>query len=155
MELPIPDNCRISTEVRVMYFDTDAGGVVHNIVYLRFIETARTLLAIQMGMDFAEIERTGVHAVVSRTEIDYKRPAKLGDVLRIEGRVVEWSGVRFWVEFEVNRPSDGAQLVKCRQALALVQMPAGKPVRLPEGFPASLALGDLGDLVRKGTASAS
>jgi YbgC/YbaW family acyl-CoA thioester hydrolase len=152
MELPIPDNCRISTEVRVMYFDTDAGGVVHNIVYLRFIETARTLLAIQMGMDFAEIERTGVHAVVSRTEIDYKRPAKLGDVLRIEGRVVEWSGVRFWVEFEVNRPSDGAQLVKCRQALALVQMPAGKPVRLPEGFPASLALGDL---VRKGTVSAS
>jgi acyl-CoA thioesterase FadM len=78
---------------------------------------------------------------VSRTEIDYKRPAKLGDVLRIEGRVVEWSGVRFWVEFEVIRPSDFALLVKCRQALALVQMPAGKPVRLPEGFPATLAFG--------------
>lgn len=124
-----------------MYFDTDAGGVVHNIVYLRFIETARTLLAIQMGMDFAEIERTGIHAVVCRTEIDYKRPAKLGDVLRVEGRVTEWSGVRFWVEFEVVRPSDSALLVKCRQALALVRMPSGKPVRLPDGFPASLAFG--------------
>jgi acyl-CoA thioesterase FadM len=45
------------------------------------------------------------------------------------------------VEFEVIRPSDGALLVKCRQALALVQMPAGKPVRLPEGFPATLAFG--------------
>jgi len=141
MDQPIPDTCRISTEVRVMYFDTDAGGVVHNIVYLRFIETARTLLAIQMGMDFAEIERTGIHAVVSRTEIDYKRPAKLGDTLRIEGRVVEWSGVRFWVEFEVIRTSDDALLVKCRQALALVQMPTGKPVRLPERFPTTLALG--------------
>ena len=141
MQQTVPDNCRISTEVRVMYFDTDAGGVVHNIVYLRFIETARTLLAIQMGMDFAEIERTGIHAVVSRTEIDYKRPAKLGDVLRIDGRVVEWSGVRFWVEFEVLRPADSALLVKCRQALALVQMPAGKPVRLPDGFPATLAFG--------------
>jgi YbgC/YbaW family acyl-CoA thioester hydrolase len=143
MEQPIPDNCRISTEVRVMYFDTDAGGIVHNIVYLRFIETARTLLAIQMGMDFAEIERTGIHAVVSRTEIDYKRPAKLGDVLRVEGRVVEWSGVRFWVEFEVIRPSDSALLVKCRQGLALVQMPVGKPIRLPEGFPSTLAFGDI------------
>lgn len=122
-----------------MYFDTDAGGVVHNIVYLRFIETARTLLAIQMGMDFAEIERTGIHAVVSRTEIDYKRPAKLGDILRVEGRVVEWSGVRFWVEFEVIRSADSALLVTCHQALALVQMPAGKPVRLPAGFPATLA----------------
>ena len=139
MEESIPEHCRISTEVRVMYFDTDAGGVVHNIVYLRFIETARTLLAIQMGMDFAEIERTGIHAVVSRTEIDYKRPAKLGDILRVEGRVVEWSGVRFWVEFEVIRSADSALLVTCRQALALVQMPAGKPVRLPAGFPATLA----------------
>ena len=139
MEKSIPEHCRISTEVRVMYFDTDAGGVVHNIVYLRFIETARTLLAIQMGMDFAEIERTGIHAVVSRTEIDYKRPAKLGDILRVEGRIVEWSGVRFWVEFEVIRSADSALLVTCRQALALVQMPAGKPVRLPAGFPATLA----------------
>ena len=124
-----------------MYFDTDAGGVVHNIVYLRFIEMARTLLAIQMGMDFKEIERTGVHAVVTRTEIDYKSPARLGDVLLVQGRVVEWSGVRFWVEFEVIRPSDGALMVKCRQALALVQMPSGKPVRLPAGFPATLSLG--------------
>jgi YbgC/YbaW family acyl-CoA thioester hydrolase len=137
----LPEKCTISTEVRVMYFDTDAGGVVHNIVYLRFIETARTLLAIQMGMDFKEIERTGVHAVVTRTEIDYKSPARLGDVLLVQGRVVEWSGVRFWVEFEVIRPSDGALMVKCRQALALVQMPSGKPVRLPLGFPATLSLG--------------
>ena len=136
----LPENCRISTEVRVMYFDTDAGGVVHNIVYLRFIETARTLLAIQMGMDFDEIRRTSIHAVVTRTEIDYKRPALLGDVLRVEGRITEWSGVRFWVEFEIIRPSDAAVLVKCRQALALVQLPSGKPVRLPDGFPATLSL---------------
>ena len=139
--MEVPDQCRISTEVRVMYFDTDAGGVVHNIVYLRFIEIARTYLAIQMGMSFAEIERTGIHPVVTRTEIDYKRPAKLGDELRVDGRIVEWGGVRFLVEFEVVRPSDGALLVKCRQALALVKMPEGRPVRLPEGFPASLALG--------------
>jgi acyl-CoA thioesterase FadM len=94
-----------------------------------------------MGMDFKEIERTGIHAVVTRTEIDYKSPARLGDVLLVQGRVVEWSGVRFWVEFEVTRPSDGALMVKCRQALALVQMPSGKPVRLPAGFPATLSLG--------------
>ena len=142
MSEAIPPHCRISTDVRVMYFDTDAGGVVHNIVYLRFIETARTLLAIQMGMDFEEIRRTGIHAVVTRTEIDYKRPALLGDVLKIEGRVTEWSGVRFWVEFAITRPSDGALIVKSRQSLALVQMPSGKPVRLPENFPATLSLAD-------------
>ena len=124
-----------------MYFDTDAGGVVHNIVYLRFIETARTLLAIQMGMSFEEIERTGIHPVVSRTEIDYKRPARLGEILRIEGRVTEWSGIRFWVEFEVLRAADNVILATCRQSLALVQIATGKPIRLPVGFPTSLSLG--------------
>ncbi|MEI6033976.1 MAG: thioesterase family protein [Verrucomicrobiae bacterium] len=139
--MDLPDQCRISTDVRVMYFDTDAGGVVHNIVYLRFIEVARTLLAIQMGMSFEEIARTNIHPVVTRTEIDYKRPARLGDEIRVDGRIAEWSGIRFVVEFEIVRPSDGTLLVRCRQELALVQMPQGRPVRLPPGFPATLSLG--------------
>lgn len=134
------DRCRISTEIRVMYFDTDAGGVVHNISYLRFIETARTNLAIKMGLSFAEILRTQIHPVVVRTEIDYKRPALLGDELLVNGRVTEVARARFWVEFEIVRPSDGALLITCRQALALVQMPQGRPLRLPEGFPESFAL---------------
>ena len=123
-----------------MYFDTDAGGVVHNISYLRFIETARTNLAIKMGMSFAEILRTQIHPVVVRTEVDYKRPALLGDELLVNGRVTEVARARFWVEFEIVRPSDGALLITCRQALALVQMPQGRPLRLPEGFPESFAL---------------
>lgn len=139
--MDLPDQCRISTGVRVMYFDTDAGGVVHNIVYLRFIEVARTLLAIQMGMSFEAIARTNIHPVVTRTEIDYKRPARLGDEIRVDGRIAEWSAIRFWVEFEIVRPSDSLLLVKCRQALALVRMPEGRPVKLPAGFPTSLAMG--------------
>ena len=41
-------------------------------------------------MNFEEIQRTGIHAVVTRTEIDYKRPARLGEILRVEGRVTEY-----------------------------------------------------------------
>ncbi|MFZ4598401.1 MAG: acyl-CoA thioesterase [Terrimicrobiaceae bacterium] len=138
--MELPEQCRVSTDIRVMYFDTDAGGVVHNIVYLRFIETARTFLAIQMGMSFEEIAKSNIHPVVTRTEIDYKRPARLGDLVRVHGRISEWTRARFWVDFEITRPSDGELLVLCRQALALVKMPEGRPVRLPEAFPESLAM---------------
>jgi 4-hydroxybenzoyl-CoA thioesterase/acyl-CoA thioester hydrolase len=137
---PKSDRCRVSTPIRVMYFDTDAGGVVHNIAYLRFIETARTYLAMQIGMSFEEIARTQIHPVVTRTEIDYKRPARLGDEIVVNGRIAESSGIRFWVEFEIVRPSDNSILVTCRQALALVQMPHGRPVRLPAGFPDSFSI---------------
>jgi YbgC/YbaW family acyl-CoA thioester hydrolase len=131
---------RIFTKVQVMYFDTDAAGMVNNIAYLRFIETARTLLALKMGMSFKEIARTKIHPVVVRTEIEYKKAALLGDVLAINGQIAESSGVRFWVNFEITRPEDKRLLVTCRQSLALIQMPQGRPVRLPAGFPNSFSL---------------
>jgi YbgC/YbaW family acyl-CoA thioester hydrolase len=134
------DRRRISTEVQVMYFDTDAAGVVHNIAYLRFIETARTLLALKMGMSFEEIARTKIHPVVVRTEIEYKKAGLLGDTLAINGQIAEASGARFWVDFEIIRPADDSLLVTCRQSLALIQMPEGRPVRLPAGFPDSFSL---------------
>ena len=40
--------------------------------------------------------------------------------------------MRFWCAFEITRPSDGALIAQSRQMLALVQMPEGKPVRLPK-----------------------
>ena len=45
----------IETREEVMFFDTDCGGVVHNIAYLRMIETARTRLAGLMGMKLREM----------------------------------------------------------------------------------------------------
>lgn len=128
----MPDRVpHLETREEVMFFDTDCGGVVHNLAYLRMIETCRTRLAAQMGMDLPTMSGTQVYPVVTRTEVDYKLPAKLGDWLVIRGRLDEMSRARFWCAFEMIRESDGALLVTARQALALVQMPAGKPMRLP------------------------
>ena len=122
----------METHEEVMFFDTDCGGVVHNIAYLRMIETCRTRLAAKLGMDLRTMSETHVYPVVTRTEIDYKRPARLGDWLTIRGRLGEISTARFWCIFEMLRDADAALLVTARQSLALVQMPAGKPLRLPK-----------------------
>ena len=127
-----PETPRIETETQVMFFDTDCAGVVHNIAYLRFIETNRTLLAEQIGLGLLDMSRTGLYPVVIRTEIDYKRPAILADKLVIHGWMDRVDRMRFWCAFEIRRPSDGALIVQSRQALALVQMPPGKPVPLPK-----------------------
>ena len=124
------DELKLTTEEEVMFFDTDCGGVVHNIAYLRMIETCRTKLAGLMGMDLRTMAETELYPVVVRTEIDYKRPAKLGDELEIRGRVSEMGKVKFWCDFSVMRGDE--LLISCRQALALVQMPEGRPQRLPK-----------------------
>ena len=122
---------RIRTQVQVMFFDTDCGGVVSNIAYLRFIEIARTLLAEDLGLALTEMVENQRYPVVVRTEIDYRRPARLGDQLVIEGWLDRVERVRFSCAFQITRPKDNTLIAECRQMLALIEMPEGKLLRLP------------------------
>lgn len=125
---------RIRTQVQVMFFDTDCGGVVSNISYLRFIEIARTLLAEELGLVLTEMAENHRYPVVVRTEIDYRRAAKLGDKLVVEGWLDRVERARFWCAFRINRPADNVLIAECRQMLALIEMPEGKLLRLPENW---------------------
>ena len=125
---------RIRTELQVMFFDTDCAAVVHNIAYLRFIEVARTLLAEQLGLPLAQMAETQKYPVVVRTEIDYRRAAKLGEKLVVEGWLDRLERVRFWCAFQIVRPADGALIAECRQMLAIIQMPEAKLLRLPDDW---------------------
>jgi YbgC/YbaW family acyl-CoA thioester hydrolase len=123
---------RIRTNVQVMFFDTDCGGVVSNIAYLRFVEIARTHLAEELGLALAEMAQKQTYPVVVRTEIDYRRAATLGDRLVIEGWLDRVERARFWCAFRITRPNDDTLVAECRQMLALIEMPTGKLLRLPE-----------------------
>src|SRR5450631_3564399 len=123
---------RIRTEEQVMFFDTDCAAVVHNIAYLRFIETNRTLLAEKLGLPLVQMTEEKRYPVVVRTEIDYRRAAKLGDKLVIDGWLDRLERVRFWCAFRIKRLADDALIAECRQTLAIIQMPEAKLLRLPE-----------------------
>ena len=122
---------RIRTEVQVMFFDTDCGGVVSNIAYLRFVEIARTALAEELGLRLTEMMETKRYPVVVQTEINYRRAAKLGDRLVVEGWLDDLQRARFWCAFRITRPVDDVLIAECRQMLALIEMPAAKLLPLP------------------------
>ena len=123
---------RVRTEVQVMFFDTDCGGVVSNIAYLRFIEVARTHLTEELGLALAEMAEKQTYPVVVRTEIDYRRAARLGDRLMVEGWLDQVERARFWCAFRITRSKDDSLIADCRQMLALIEMPTGNLLRLPE-----------------------
>ena len=116
------------TEEEVMFYDTDCGGVVHNLAYLRMVEKCRTRLATKLGFELKAMGESGIFPVVVRTEADYRKPAKLADILLIRGWLAEWGKARFWCEFEVLRGDE--LLLTARQSLALVKMPEGKVQKL-------------------------
>ncbi|PTY06709.1 acyl-CoA thioesterase [Verrucomicrobia bacterium LW23] len=133
----------IVVPVRLYYFDTDAAGVVHNVAYLRLIEVARSDLAAQMGWTLAEMHATGCVPVLTRTEIDYVYPARMGDAAEIYGALQSFDRVRFQFYFEMREPAAVAAtvtgraprvFVRCNQTLATLKMPEGKLLPTPESW---------------------
>ena len=120
---------------QVMYYDTDCGGVVHNLAYLRWVEEARTKMASQLGINWAELAKVhNQHTVLVSHEVHYHSPAFLADDIHINGCVerVEKSSLYFF--FEIRRAENDKLCVSVRQRLALVQMPQGRPCRIPAAW---------------------
>lgn len=118
----------------VPFYDTDCGGVVSNIAYLRYIEKARMALFVRMGMDAGKMTSTGIFPAVVRTEIDYLAPGRLGDEIQIVVRLDSVEKARAHCSFQLQvQGSDGTPrlLVKATQTVALVQTQTGRPQRMP------------------------
>ena len=135
MSSSLPDQPRITVPLEVYYFDTDAGGVVHNIAYLRMVEIARSQLATALGWSLGEMGRTGLVPVVARTEIDYLKPARLGDHLNVSAELVRMEKVRFFIRFEIaSAAQTDLVFVRCVQTMVTVQLPGGRPQRVPQSW---------------------
>lgn len=81
--------------LKVRDYECDMQGVVNNSVYQNYYEHARHEYLIERGFDFAEITRSGIHLVVIRAEIDYKRPLKSGDYFVLMSALERISKLKF------------------------------------------------------------
>jgi len=116
--------------VRVYYEDTDAAGVVYYANYLKFMERARTEWLAAIGHPLAAFEREhGIVFVVHRCEIDYRRPARLNDVLEVTVEIIDHGPARLVARQEVLR--DGAVLTSARIVLACLDASRWRPARIP------------------------
>ena len=131
----LPARPHFTVPLEVYYFDTDAGGVVHNIAYLRMVEIARTQLAASLGWTLNDMGRTGLVPVVARTEIDYLKPARLGDKLLITAELSRLEKVRMFMTFTIalaDKPE--VIFIRCTQTMVTVQLPGGRPQRVPKAW---------------------
>ena len=116
--------------LRVYYEDTDAAGVVYYANYLRFMERARTEWLGSLGVDLAALERAhGVVFVVSRMEIDYLSPARLGDRLEATLTLIELGRARMVAMQDVRRGA--AALARARVTLVCIDRANWRPARIP------------------------
>ncbi len=71
-------------QYRVLYGDTDAGGVVYNANYLRFFELGRSEFMRTYVCSYRQIEEQGLILPVTESFTRYKAPAFYDDLVIIE-----------------------------------------------------------------------
>ncbi len=120
-----------SFTVKVYYEDTDAGGVVYYANYLRFMERARTEYLAELGVSVSDLHNQGSLLVVTHVEIDYRRPARLGETLDVTTELEEAKAMRVTLRQQVLKA--GALLVDAHLTFACIDT-AGKPQRVPAVF---------------------
>ncbi len=116
--------------MRVYYEDTDTGGIVYYANFLRFFERCRTEWLRALGLEQRELAAArGLQFVVARVAVDYRRPARLDDLLTIDARIAELA--RSWLVFEQHARRGDELLAQATVKVACVDVRRAVPARLP------------------------
>ena len=122
--------------VRVYYEDTDFSGVVYHASYLRFMERGRTNYLRLLGADqralFEEVakEAPGFAFVVRAMQLDFRKPARMDDLLEVVTTPQEVKGASIVLHQRVNRGAEA--LVEATVQVAFVS--GGRAQRIPKAL---------------------
>ncbi len=129
MPITSPDSLS-RLDIRVYYEDTDAGGIVFYVNYLKFFERGRTEWLRRLGATNSELaNRDQRMFVVKDVEIQYRKPARLDDVLVIHSKVTHIG--RASLTFEQVAKRDDELLCESTIQLCSVNTTTFRPAAMP------------------------
>jgi 4-hydroxybenzoyl-CoA thioesterase len=118
-----------SLPLRVYIEDTDAGGIVYYVNYLKFMERARTEFMRSLGFDKAVIFSNDLMFVVQGVQVTYLQPARLDDELEATAALLKLGGASMLIAQQVCRA--GELLASADVKIACVDRDSLRPKRIP------------------------
>ena len=64
--------------IKVRDYEVDSEGIVNNAIYLHYLEHTRHEFCESAGFTFRDMHAQGIDPVLSKVEIEYKTPLRLG-----------------------------------------------------------------------------
>ena len=125
--------------IRVYIEDTDAGGVVYYVNYLKFMERARTERLRHLGFSQSQLAEDNLLFVVHSSEARYHAPARLDDELLVSAEVIELNRASLRFKQQVRRATDATLLCEGQFLVACVRTSSLKPRAIPETLRAAFA----------------
>lgn len=127
--------------IRVYFEDTDFSGLVYHGSYVRWCERGRSDFLRLVGNDHRALfegseGREAAAFVVRRMSLDFRRPARIDDVLEVVTRVADIGAATLTLDQRIFRA--GVELFAAEVMVVLVSR-SGKPLRLSQAVRASLS----------------
>ena len=95
-------------ERKINYYETDAMKIVHHSNYIRFLEEARIYFMDKVDLPYSKMEESGILIPVLGVNCTYKTPAKFDDIILIDVKIKEYTGVKLIMEYEIKNKETGA-----------------------------------------------
>lgn len=124
---------------RVYFEDTDAGGIVYYVNYLKFMERARTERLRDLGFLQSTLAAEGLLFVVHSAQARYHAPARLDDELLVSAEVIELNRASLRFRQQVRRAADDVLLCEGQFTVACVCADNLKPRAIPPTLHAAFA----------------
>jgi tol-pal system-associated acyl-CoA thioesterase len=124
-------NSEFSWPVRVYYEDTDAGGIVYNANYLKFLERARTEWLRQLGIEQDHLLQLDVAFVVRHIDIEFRNAARFNQLLTVSCRVAQLKRASMVFTQEIVDEQNRI-IVSAEVTIACVRVSVMKPIAIPE-----------------------
>jgi YbgC/YbaW family acyl-CoA thioester hydrolase len=129
----VQETWKFRVEERVRWRDVDAVGIIFYGAYIRLFEVAETELFREIGLPFGTMfDRLNVWLPRVHVECDFKRAARLDDLLEIALFVEKIGNSSITLKFEVIHREDRGLFAIARFVLVTVRRSDFKTVPVPD-----------------------
>lgn len=120
--------------LRSRYSETDKMGYVYHGKFLEYFEVARVEMIRSYGIDYREMEDSGIMLPVIEANLEFKSPVVYDEPIAIEVVVFEKPGIRLKTYYNVIAKERNQLCVRAQVTLFFMDEKTRKPTRAPSYF---------------------
>ena len=117
-------------KVRIRYAETDQMGVVYHGNYAQYFEMGRVEWLRNLGLSYKFMEENGIMLPVVSLTMNYKKPARYDDLIRVKTIFKSQTSVKIEFDYEIFNEKDEL-LTTGTSMLVFVDMKTGRPTLPP------------------------
>lgn len=120
--------------IHVFLEDTDAGGIVYHANYIKYMERARSMWCVHIGLGMAKLAKENIFFVVKNIALDYLAPARLDDDLEVVTHIENWGRTSLTFAQQMRFAQQPEKNICHGKVVVVCINEKSKPIAIPQQF---------------------